>query len=159
MASYGNSVVATNVSLQRPLKMNWQTGLTTGTGTAPYSLDIQEDKISVNDVETVGIGLQTHAAFEMVFDAPATPNDTPQLEITLPGTANSSAYKPEIEVMRTLPAQYGATTGEDIYVVRTAANNYSVVRASRNSPGTGVSGAVRVYVRFSVNTDALQPNT
>lgn len=159
MASYGNSVVATNVSLQRPLKMNWQTGLTTGTGAAPYSLDIQEDKVSVNDVETLGIGLQTHASYEMVFNAPATPDDTPQLEITIPGTSGSSAYKPEIEVVRTLPAQYGTTTGEDIYVVRTAANSYSVVRVSRNSPGTGVAGAVRVLIRFSVNTDALQPNT
>jgi len=159
MASYGNSLVATNVSIQRPMKMNWQTGLTTGTGTAPYTLVLKEDSIVLNGTTTSKIGLQTHAAYEVAFEAPATPNDTPELQITLPGTSGSSAYKPQIEVVRTTPAQYGTTTGEDHYVVRTGSNQYNVVRVSRNSPGTGVAGTVNVFIRMQVNTDALQPNT
>jgi hypothetical protein len=159
MASYGNSLVATNVSIQRPMKMNWQTGLATGTGDAPFTLVLKEDSVVLNGTTTSGIGLQTHAAYEVAFQAPATAADTPELQITFPGTTGSSAYKPQIEVVRTTTAQYGTTTGEDHYVVRANANQYNVVRVSRNSPGTGVAGTVRVFIRMQVNTDALQPNT
>ena len=158
MSSYGNSLVATNVSIQRPMKMNWSTGMGTGDGTAPYTLVINEDSVVVNGVKTAGLGLQTHAAYEVAFQAPATPNDTPSLEITFPGTTTSSAYKPQIEVVRTAASQYGATTGEDDYVLSVHSNQYNVVRVSRNSPGTGVAGPVRVFIRFSANTDSLQPN-
>lgn len=158
MSSYGNSAVATNVSLQRPMKMNFSTGLTTLNSTAP-TLDIRETGVEINGLgELATIGLQTHAAYEVSFsEPPATVNST--LTLTIPGTSGSSAYKPQIEVVRTTPAQYGTTTGEDHYVVRTGSNQYNVVRVSRNSPGTGVAGTVNVFIRMQVNTDALQPNT
>jgi len=155
MSSYGNSAVATNVSLQRPMKMNFSTGLTTLNSTAP-TLDIRETGVEINGLgELATIGLQTHAAYEVSFsEPPATVNST--LTLTIPGTSGSSAYKPEIEVIRTLSSQYSAT-GEDHYVVRTASNTFEIVRAGRN--GNNLVGTARVFIRFSANTDALQPNT
>ena len=168
MASYGNSVIATNVSLQRPMKMNYNTGLATGTafpsGTT-YTMEITETDVIVNGVvpgeQDAGYraGLQRHAAYEIRFQQSAAATDTPSLQITIPGTAGSSAYKPSIEVMRTTGSQYGTTTGEDIYVVKDQENQYTILRSSRNSPGTGVQGELRVFVRFSANTDSLQPNS
>jgi hypothetical protein len=137
------------------MKMNFQTGLTTINATAP-TLDIRETGVEINGLgEIANIGLQAHAAYEVAFsEPPATVNST--LTLTIPGTSGSSAYKPEIEVIRTLSSQYSAT-GEDHYVVRTAANTFGIVRAGRN--GNNLVGTVRVFIRFSANTDALQPNT
>lgn len=161
MSSYGNSLVATNVSLQRPIKMNYNTGLATGTGVAPYTVEINETNVVVNgvippenDPQHKG-GLAEHAAYQIVFRAPATPVPGPHMVITIPGTASSSAYKPEIEVNRTESSQYDAATGENLYVMRANANEYHVIRQARSG---NVSGDILVFVRFSVNTDALQPN-
>jgi hypothetical protein len=123
MASYGNSIVATNVSVQRPLKMNYQTGLTTINATSP-TVDIRETGVEINGLgEVANIGLQQHAAYDLSWTEP-TAQATSTLTLTIPGTSGSSAYKPEIEILRTLSSQYGAT-GEDNYIVRTAANSYT----------------------------------
>jgi hypothetical protein len=168
MASYGNSVVATNVSLQRPMKMNWQTGLSTGTtalgggALSTYSLEIEEGYVNVNATANQnGIGLQTHAAFEIVFSASSPIATTNNLRIVIPGTTGSSAYKPEISFMRTTTGQIDPATGEDIYVekVNGQPNTYDVIRVSRtSSPGTGLVGNIQVFIKFTANTDSLLPN-
>jgi hypothetical protein len=161
MSSYGNSLVATNVSLQRPIKMNYNTGLSTDGESLP-TIVINETNVVVNtvvppttDPQHKG-GLTEHAAYEVAYTAPSSPVPTSTLLLTIPGTTGSSAYKPEIELMYSNVAQYSGT-GEDVYVVRNGANSFSIARVARG--GGNLAHTLYVYVRFTVNTDALQPNS
>ena len=156
MSSRGNSLIATNVALQRPIRYNWNTSISSGTVGPTFTLGIKETSIEVNGVEVEGGGLMNHCAFEYVFQQPQVPADHPEVLITFPGTTSSCAYKPLFFIYRTTTAQYGAN-GEDIYLQRTAANSYLITRITRNV-GVGVQDSIHIYITLTSNTDSLQPN-
>lgn len=151
MSSRGSIFTVHNVSLQRPIKYNWNTSLSSGTIGPTFTLGIKENSVVVNGVEVEGGGLMNHCAFEYVFQQPQVPADHPEVLITFPGTTTTCVYKPLFKIYRTTPAQYGAS-GEDIYLQRTAANSYLITRVTRNI-GVGVQDSIHILITVSANTD------
>jgi hypothetical protein len=152
MSSRGSIFTVNNVALQRPIKYNWNTSLSSGTIGPTFTLGINEDSVVVNGVEVKGGGLLNHCAFEYVFQQPQVPADHPEVLITFPGTTSSSAYKPLFSIYRTTPSQYDTANGEDIYLQRTAANSYLITRVTRNV-GVGVQDSIYILITVSANTD------
>ena len=151
MSSRGSIFTVHNVALQRPIRYNWNTSISSGTIGPTFTLGINENSVVVNGVAVEGGGLMNHCAFEYVFQQPQVPADHPEVLITFPGTTGFSVYKPLFKIYRTTAAQYGAS-GEDIYLQRTAANSYLITRVTRNV-GVGVQDSIHILITVSANND------